>query len=150
MWHTTPLGVAYMQFDAKVSPGSNGGPLVDGQGRVVGVVSLKGAETEGGGAALPINYAYPGQANLVSPLSPADPARFRALLEKNQADDERHRAEVSARLGRFRPFLVTVAAAGPAQIRARVGQAARERPRPVTSPLSSARRTVPAARWTRW
>ncbi len=54
-------GVAYMQLDAKLNPGNSGGPVIDGQGRVVGVVTLKvtgGPGVEGIGLALPINYAY--------------------------------------------------------------------------------------------
>ena len=37
----TVLGVSYIQLDAKINPGNSGGPVLDGQGRVVGIVSLK-------------------------------------------------------------------------------------------------------------
>ena len=33
-------GVAYIQLDAKINPGNSGGPVIDGQGRVVGLVTL--------------------------------------------------------------------------------------------------------------
>lgn len=48
--------VPLIQTDASLSPGNSGGPLVDGQGRVVGVVSRKvaGHAIEGLGFAIPI------------------------------------------------------------------------------------------------
>ena len=65
------FGVAYMQLDAKINPGNSGGPVIDTQGRVVGVVSLKARGAEGIGLALPINYAYRSEMRLVNPPSPA-------------------------------------------------------------------------------
>src|SRR6185503_6369190 len=44
-------GVAFIQLDAKVNPGNSGGPIIDEQGRVVGVVTLKQAQAEGIGLA---------------------------------------------------------------------------------------------------
>jgi S1-C subfamily serine protease len=64
-------GVAYVQLDAKVNPGNSGGPVIDGQGRVVGVVSLKAGGAEGIGLALPINYAYGSELHFVNPPAPA-------------------------------------------------------------------------------
>ena len=65
------FGVAYMQLDAKINPGNSGGPVIDTQGRVVGIVSLKARGAEGIGLALPINYAYRSELRLVNPPSPA-------------------------------------------------------------------------------
>jgi serine protease Do len=67
------LGVAYIQLDAKISPGNSGGPVVDGRGRVVGVVSMKlvGEGVEGIGLAIPINYAYDARTGFVAPPSGA-------------------------------------------------------------------------------
>jgi len=66
-------GVAYLQLDAKVSPGNSGGPVVDSEGRVVGIVSMKvsGEGVEGIGLAIPINYVYSARLGFVSPPSPA-------------------------------------------------------------------------------
>jgi len=65
------FGVAYVQLDAKINPGNSGGPVIDGQGRVVGVVSLKAKDAEGIGLALPINYAYRNEGRFVTPPSKA-------------------------------------------------------------------------------
>lgn len=66
-------GVAFVQLDAKVSPGNSGGPVIDGQGRVVAVVSRKvlGDGVEGIGLGLPINYIYGRSLNFVGPPSAA-------------------------------------------------------------------------------
>lgn len=61
------FGVAYVQLDAKINPGNSGGPVIDAQGRVVGVVSLKARGAEGIGLALPINYAYRSEMRFVNP-----------------------------------------------------------------------------------
>ncbi len=50
------LGLAYIQFDGSVNPGNSGGPLLDLQGRVLGVVSLMVKDATGIGLALPIQY----------------------------------------------------------------------------------------------
>jgi serine protease Do len=64
-------GVAFIQLDAKVNPGNSGGPIIDEQGRVVGVITLKQAQAEGIGLAVPINYAYSPTLAFVNPPSPA-------------------------------------------------------------------------------
>lgn len=44
-----------IQTDAAVNPGNSGGPLLDGDGRVAGVVSAKRRDAEGVGFAVPVN-----------------------------------------------------------------------------------------------
>jgi S1-C subfamily serine protease len=75
-------GVAFIQLDAKINPGNSGGPIIDEQGRVVGVVTLKQAQAEGIGLAVPINYAYGPALAYVNPPSPAaaTSAVFRQML----------------------------------------------------------------------
>lgn len=50
----TELGSNLIQFDAAINPGQSGGPLVDTDGRVVGVTTAKILEAEGIGLAIPI------------------------------------------------------------------------------------------------
>lgn len=86
-------GVAYLQLDAKVSPGNSGGPVVDSEGRVVGIVSMKvsGEGVEGIGLAIPINYVYSARAGFVSPPSAAAAASatFKQMMARalGGADD---------------------------------------------------------------
>jgi serine protease Do len=77
------LGVAYVQINASVNPGNSGGPLLNGRGEVVGIVSLKILHADGIGLALPIQY--------VRPPGPGDPAaaRWSALLAQVREQDLR-------------------------------------------------------------
>jgi serine protease Do len=50
------FGIAFVQFDANVNPGNSGGPLLDGRGRAVGIVSMMLADSRGIAFALPVNY----------------------------------------------------------------------------------------------
>jgi S1-C subfamily serine protease len=77
------LGVGYVQINASVNPGNSGGPLLNGAGEVVGIVSLKILHADGIGLALPIQY--------VRPPGPGDPAaaRWSALLAKVRDQDLR-------------------------------------------------------------
>jgi hypothetical protein len=81
-------GVAYLQLDAKVSPGNSGGPVIDPQGRVVGIVSMKvtGQGVEGIGLAIPINYVYSPALAYVAPPSPAAAASpsFQRMVARAQ------------------------------------------------------------------
>ena len=56
-----------------MSPGNSGGPVVDSEGRVVGIVSMKvsGEGVEGIGLAIPINYVYGSPLGFVGPPSSA-------------------------------------------------------------------------------
>ena len=84
------LGVLYIQVDANVNPGNSGGPLLDAQGRVVGVVSMTVGKASGLGLALPINYAYTGESSVVPPPEVVESAsRWPALLAR--IDDEEKR-----------------------------------------------------------
>ncbi len=50
--------VAFLQTDMPTNPGNSGGPVLDDQGRVVGIASFILRETQGLAFALPIDYAY--------------------------------------------------------------------------------------------
>jgi serine protease Do len=94
-------GLAYLQLDAKVSPGNSGGPVVDSSGRVVGIVSMKvsGEGVEGIGLALPINYVYSAATAFVEPPSDGAAASdaFRRMVARAQsASDAIPQARVEA------------------------------------------------------
>jgi putative serine protease PepD len=46
-----------IQTDAAINPGNSGGPLIDSQGRVVGITSQ--IATTGGGGSIGIGFAIP-------------------------------------------------------------------------------------------
>jgi serine protease Do len=52
-------GVSFLQSDVAVNPGNSGGPLIDGQGRVVGIAQIGGSEggLQGLGLFVPIQEA---------------------------------------------------------------------------------------------
>jgi serine protease Do len=89
------LGTAYVQLDAKINPGNSGGPVLDTQGRVVAVVSMKHPQAEGLGLALPINYAYPAHRSLLPDGPTADSPIFQAMLDRVAEEERRQAGEVS-------------------------------------------------------
>jgi serine protease Do len=112
-------GVAYLQLNAAVNPGNSGGPLLDAQGRVVGMVSLKINESDGLGLALPVEYFRPAVAG-PAPADEAAPGRWSAIKSRAEAED----AEEVARLRKdlSGPVLVAVASSGPRSIELSVMQ----------------------------
>jgi S1-C subfamily serine protease len=48
-----------IQTDAAINPGNSGGPLLDGAGRVIGVVTATASNSQGVGFAIPIAVALP-------------------------------------------------------------------------------------------
>jgi serine protease Do len=97
------LGLGYVQFNASVNPGNSGGPLLNGRGEVVGVVSLKIANSDGLGLALPIEYA----SKLISvPSSPETEARWEELLARVAREEQREVDHFKVEAAR--PVLVSV------------------------------------------
>jgi S1-C subfamily serine protease len=50
-------GLAYLQTDVTLNPGNSGGPLINTQGRIIGIVNFKVSGYEGLGFAIPSNRA---------------------------------------------------------------------------------------------
>jgi len=62
--------VEYIQTDLPINAGNSGGPLVDREGRVIGVVSFVLRESQGISFALPIDYALERFKARLSPSTP--------------------------------------------------------------------------------
>ena len=83
-------GIAYLALEGNPPSGSEGGPVLDLQGRVVGLVAIQ----KDGAYLLPINYAY-AESHLVEPPEPApDPNKWVDLLA-DVAAAERLRVDAS-------------------------------------------------------
>jgi serine protease Do len=91
----TVYGLSYLQVEAKVNPGNSGGPVLNDQGQVVGVVSLKYTEAEGIGLALPINYAWSGGRPLLASPAGESSAAFAAMQTKADVENRRVRDAVA-------------------------------------------------------
>ncbi|MCU0700478.1 MAG: trypsin-like peptidase domain-containing protein [Myxococcaceae bacterium] len=76
-------GVAYLQVDIAVNPGNSGGPLLDAEGKVIGIVTARIANADGIGFALPINY-LPKVIPVSEPLF--ETAAWKALRAKAEAE----------------------------------------------------------------
>jgi serine protease Do len=85
------FGTAFLQIDGNVNSGNSGGPLLDDQGRVVGIVTAKLERADGLGFVLPINYAYDGTSRLLSPPARPQPdaESWKVLLTKVAEADRR-------------------------------------------------------------
>jgi serine protease Do len=90
------LGTAYLQLDAKINPGNSGGPAINMRGEVIGVVTLKEADAEGIGFALPINYAFAGAEPLVTRPATVDPRNFEVMLTRASATGKEQVAELES------------------------------------------------------
>lgn len=62
-------GFKVLQTDAAVNPGNSGGPLINGKGQAIGVVSFKLRSSEGLNFAVPINYVSGMLNELHEPIS---------------------------------------------------------------------------------
>ena len=58
-------GQYYIQTDVSVNPGNSGGPLINSQGKIVGIINFKLTGYEGLGFAIPSNRAKEVVANIV-------------------------------------------------------------------------------------
>jgi S1-C subfamily serine protease len=91
-------GVSYIQTDVKINPGNSGGPLVDDQGRAIGVVSMKVRNAEGLGFAVPVNYAWEKLSRVVAAPPDANAERWRQMVARADDSNREMTSEMSAAL----------------------------------------------------
>lgn len=92
-------GLSYLQLDGNVHPGNSGGPLLDPQGAVIGVVTMRVGDEAGLGLALPINYLYTATDSgtpLLSAPAQADHSAWQAFLERAAVANRKQVADVHA------------------------------------------------------
>jgi len=95
------MGVSYLQIDASVQPGSSGGPLLDDQGRAVGIVSMMVGSTSGLGLALPVNYLVEGPDALLDSVAvEINRERWQARLSAAAGADRREIADLETEMRR--------------------------------------------------
>jgi serine protease Do len=105
------FGIAYLQFDGNVNPGNSGGPLLDSEGRAIGVVSMMIRNASGLGLALPVNYLYEMRSGeLPLPIPAPDFTAWQARLARGRRDEER---EIETLRDSFRKPGLSGAAIGP-------------------------------------
>jgi hypothetical protein len=76
-------GFKLIQTDASVNPGNSGGPLLNGRGQAIGVVTSKLRGSEGLNFALPINYV---RGMLENPQKPMSLEELKANLSSTKVD----------------------------------------------------------------
>ncbi len=80
--HRTWAGVRFIQTDASINPGFSGGPMLDAQGRVVGILSWKlhGEGLEGLGFGVPVEAAFERLGLQHAETSTADPVALGGVI----------------------------------------------------------------------
>jgi serine protease Do len=120
-------GVSYIQTDVKLNPGNSGGPLVDDQGRAVGVVSMKVTNAEGLGFAVPVNYAWERLSQGVSAPADVDVERWRQIVSRADDANREMTSEMSSALAL--PVLLGASRDRYGRLVVKVGRAAAGAPR---------------------
>lgn len=94
-----------IQVDAPINHGNSGGPLVDAQGRLIGIVTMRIRESDGIGLAVAVNHLYEGFAYVAAP-GPQDAwhAMVRELREETENARKSRVDELALSL--LRPWLV--------------------------------------------
>jgi hypothetical protein len=87
-------GLSLLQLDGNVNPGNSGGPLLDEQGRVLGIVTARVEGALGLGFALPVNYLYTGEDRRVDRPVLVKAAEWRRRLALAREADDRDAAAV--------------------------------------------------------
>jgi hypothetical protein len=94
------MGLTYIQIDAGVNPGNSGGPLLDADGRAVGIVSMMVGASDNIGLALPINYLVNGpQPILAATDLEIDQTTWQARISEAVEDDQQEVARARSEIG---------------------------------------------------
>ena len=87
-------GLSYIQIDLSITRGNSGGPLVDEEGRVVGLVTYKIGSDATIGLALAINHLYTGDKPLITPPRQYDGAKWEEELQLAWSEDKKDRQQL--------------------------------------------------------
>jgi len=115
------LGISYLQLDAGIHPGNSGGPVLDQQGRVVGVTAMSLANASSLGLAIPVNYLFDNVADLVElQRTEEERLRFTRLLQNAAAKESEELAQLRSELGH--PSLLAASLVPPGMVEVRLGR----------------------------
>ena len=83
----------YIQIDASVNSGNSGGPLLDENGKVIGIITLKASDAEGIGFAIQPGdiQAFMKDAESLSPLPSSETENITPDREKDEKNDLQQR-----------------------------------------------------------
>ncbi len=99
------MGYSYLQIDGSINPGNSGGPVLDTQGRVIGIASMQINNADGLGLAIPINYLYVGEHKILSDAPRYDELKWAERIKSTTAKFEREKAELTAMMDK--PLLIS-------------------------------------------
>jgi S1-C subfamily serine protease len=91
-------GVAHVQLNADVNPGNSGGPVLDGAGRAVGIVTL--GQTGGGGVGFALPLEYVREAAVGVALAGDQKARWEQTLARVKAEEDEEAKKLADQLSR--------------------------------------------------
>jgi serine protease Do len=121
------MGISYLQIDATIHPGNSGGPLLDTNGRAIGIMTMMVGESSSIGLALPVNYLVAGNKALLATSGvEIDIAAWSACLRQafkvDQEDVASFRSEMQ------KPAILAAALVPPGALVALVGRKADSNP----------------------
>jgi len=123
------MGVSYLQIDSGIHAGNSGGPVLDADGSVVGVVVMTLLDAPNLALAVPINYLIAGPSPLLAlTRDPGEQARWSDVILR-AAEAERRELE-QLRPSLDRPALVAAQLVPPGLIGALIVRSGQQAPRP--------------------
>lgn len=98
------VGLSYIQIDLSITRGNSGGPLLDDEGRVIGLITYKVGSDATIGLALAIDHLYTGDQPLITAPERYDGTRWDRELRAAWKESQQEQAELVANLRR--PLLI--------------------------------------------